>query len=206
MSAEGTLVARPFTPMPDHSDSWKSILYKNSHLVRFLYFRMAEVPWIHNALVRLGIYANYIDLPAAPDDLSNNNVYREPPWPAQWEEAWRQTRAILLQFGERTANAGARFILFPVTHPLQVSEEYFNWFRNEHPDIALDSNNPQRRLEAFARDHDIDYLSVLPAMRELQAAGKNVHHSCDGHWTREAHRRAAQLLAGYLLDRGYLPQ
>lgn len=44
----------------------------------------------------------------------------------------------------------------------------------------------------------------LPVMRELHAAGKEIHLSCDGHWSLDGHHGAAEILADYLVGMSYL--
>ena len=203
LAPDGTLVARPFTPMPDHSNTWKSILFENLHLVRFVYFRVGKIPWVHNALVKFGVYANVITEPGGGDDLGKYNEYRALPWSAEWEEAWRLTQSILLEFRARTERAGARFILLGVANTMQLSDEDFDKLRNDYPHIPLDRDIVHKRLASFSAAEGIDYLPSLPAMRELQAAGTEVRLSCDGHWSREAHQRAAEILAGYITAGDY---
>lgn len=201
---DGTLSQRPFTPMPDHSDSWKSVLFENLHVVRFLYYRVAQVPVLHNALVRFGVYANVVEMPEGPDDLMKNTVYSDPPWPPVWEDSWRVTAVLLRRMKELSNSNGATFIMFSVTSAMQTDDRAFAELSARHPSITLKRDNLERRLAALAREEDIPYLPSLPAMRELHAAGKDVHLSCDGHWTRDAHHRTADLLADYLVDMGYL--
>ena len=201
---DGTLTQRPFTPMPDHSGSWKSLLFENLHSVRFVYFRAGQVPAIHNALVRFGIYANVISKPSGPNDLVSNTVYRDPPWPSEWEESWRVTMGLLREMNNKSNNSGAKFILFSVTRAIQVDDTPFKELEERHPDIALGYDNLDKRLAAFSLHEGIAYVSSLSAMRELQASGKSAHLSCDGHWSRDAHQRAGELLADYLVTGGYL--
>lgn len=201
---DGTLTPRPFTPMPDHSDSWKSVLFENLHTVRFVYFRAEQVPVIHNALVKFGIYANVVPTQSAPDDLMNNTVYRDPPWPPEWEAAWRVTRGLLRAMKNTSKNSGAEFILFSVTRKVQVDDKMFKALEEGHPNIPLAYDNLEKRLATFSENESIGYVSSLLAMREFQASGKSVHLSCDGHWSRDAHQRAAELLADYLVTGHYL--
>lgn len=201
---DGTLAQRSFTPMPDHSESWKSMLYENLHTVRFVYFNAAKVPAIHNALVKFGVYANVVPIPSGLDDLMNDTVYRDPPWPPEWEESWRVTKGLLRAMKSKSNNSGAEFILFPVTREIQVSDAMFKELEERHSSMALGYDNLDKRLAAFSENAGIAYVSSLSAMREMQASGKSAHLSCDGHWSRDAHQRAAELLAEYLVSGGYI--
>ncbi len=201
---DGTLAQRPFTPMPGHSGSWISVLYENLHTARFLYFRAARVPVIHNALVKFGIYANVLHEPSSPDDLLNDTVYRDPPWPPEWEASWRVTRELLREIKNMTNDSGANFILFSGTREIQIDDTLFEDLEERHPNIALGHENLDKRLAAFSENQGIAYVSSLSAMRALQATGEAVHLPCDGHWSRDAHQRAAELLADYLVNGGYI--
>lgn len=201
---DGKLTPRPFTPMPNHSGSWKSTLYENVHSVRFVYFRAAQVSFIHNALVKFGIYANVVPTPSGPDDLMKNTVYRDHPWPTEWEASWRVTSRLLREMKNTSQNSGAEFILFSATHGIQFDNKTFKALQEDHPNIPLAYNNLEKRLATFSEKEGMTYVPSLLAMRELQASGKSVHLSCDGHWSRDAHQRAAQLLADYLVTEHYL--
>ena len=90
LSENGHLLHKPFRPMPDHSDSWKSFLFINFHTIRFLYFKLGEVPVIRNALVKFGVYANKIPTPTHSLELLSNSIYLEE-WPDLWEKVgWLQ--------------------------------------------------------------------------------------------------------------------
>ena len=204
LTPDSRLTPRPFTPMPDLSGSWKSVLFENLDTVRFVYFRAAQVTIMHNALVKFGIYANVVPTPSGPDDLMNNTVYRDPPWPLEWEASWRVTRGLLHEMKNTSKNIGAEFILFSVTREVQVDDKMFKALEEHHPNIPLAYDNLDKRLATFSENEGIAYVSSLVAMRELQASGKSVHLSCDGHWSPEAHKRAADLLADYLVTGGYL--
>jgi hypothetical protein len=202
--SDGTLKQQPFTPMPDHSGSWKSTLFEYLHTVRFLYFAAARIPWIHNALAKFGVYANIISKPTGPDDLLVDTVFRDPPWPSVWEEAWQVTKGLLRSINSLSVSSGARFILFSAADFTAVEDRPFKELEERHPGMALKYDNMERRLATFSVDEGIAYVSSLPAMRDLQAGGKSAHFDCDGHWTRDAHKRAAELLADYLIAGGYI--
>ena len=99
---------------------------------------------------------------------------------------------------------GAEFLLFSVTRDIQISDDAFKELKAGYPDIALGYDKLEKRLATFSKKEGIPYIPSLYPMRELQATGKNVHLPCDGHWSRDAHHRAANLLAEYLVAMGYL--
>lgn len=204
LSPDGTLVQQPFTPMPDHSDSWKSILYKNLHSIRFVYFKVGQIPTIRNALVKFGVYANVVQTSSGPDDLMNNTVYLTPPWPPEWEKSWHITRELISEMEKMSTLSGAEFVLFSVTRAIQVDDRLMMELAKKHPNLSLSHDNLAKRLATFAEFEEIAYVSSLSAMRDLQASGKPAHLKCDGHWSPDAHKRAAELLADYLITGEYL--
>jgi len=199
---DGSLKLRPFTPMPDHSGTWKSTLFESFHIVRFLYYAGARIPVIHNALVKFGVYANVLSNPAGPNDLLDDTVYRNLPWPAVWEEAWQVTMGLIQKIRALSAGGGAEFILFSATKAIEVDDRLFTTLQLQHPGLALQYDNMEKRLAKFSRAKDIDYVSSLSAMRNMKFNGKSVHLDCDGHWSRHAHKRAAELLADHIISRG----
>ncbi|MCZ6874235.1 MAG: hypothetical protein O7G88_12030 [bacterium] len=110
------------------------------------------------------------------------------------------TTELLCEMNNASKNSGTEFILFSLTHAIQVDEEMFKELEERHPDMALGTDVLDKRLAAFSRHEGIAYVSSLSAMRELRASGKFAHLSCDGHWSRDAHRRVAELLVDYLIS------
>ncbi len=101
-------------------------------------------------------------------------------------------------------NNGAEFVLFTVTRAAQVDDTLFAELEKYHPHLSVSYDILDNRLTAFAENEDIDFLSSLSVMRELQASGKPAHLHCDGHWTRDAHNQAAEVLANYLITGEYI--
>ena len=101
-------------------------------------------------------------------------------------------------------DSGAKFILFSGTREVQVDDKMFKALEKHYPNIPLAFDNLDKRLATLSENEGIAYVSSLVAMRELQASGKAVHLSCDKHWSRDAHQRAADLLADYLETGDYL--
>jgi len=203
LSKQGTLVQKPFQPMRDHTNSWKSFLFTNFHTFRFLYFKLSEIPIIHNALVKFGIYANIIPTPQHSLDLMDNSIFIKE-WPEQWEQAWSITKAIILEIKRETEKHDADFILFSLTRALQISDDEFRKFRAQYPQFDLERDRVEKRLELFSRENGIVYVPSLPYMKSLEEKGMPVHLSCDAHWTKEAHREAAEILSGVIVESGWI--
>ena len=193
----------PFTPMPDHSNSWKFVLFKNLHVVRFLYFTLGEIPMIRNALVDFGIYANKIEVLSGPDDLEGSNVLRAE-WPEAWNRSWELTTALIRRIKWEAENHGADFILFSVTSGVQLLDDEFKALQDQHPQLQLQRDRLENRLSEFAEKEDFLYFPSLPVMRKLQEQGGVVHLPCDGHWSDEAHEQAGRLLAREIVRAGLL--
>jgi hypothetical protein len=104
----------------------------------------------------------------------------------------------------KTNDSGADFILFSATRPIQIDDTLLEELEERHPNIALGYDNLDQRVADFSEKQGIAYVSSLSEMRELQAGGNPPHLPCDGHWSRDAHQRAAELLASYLVTREYI--
>lgn len=130
----------------------------------------------------------------------DDQIYLEPRDPA-WRSAWQISERLVLELRGETEATGARFLLMTLStanevHPdADVRRAYAE--RLGVPDLFY----PERRFEAFAREHDLAWLGVASELlREAEAAGQCVHGSpgpweCQGHWNALGHRIAGQALA-----------
>ena len=133
---------------------------------------------------------------AGVDDL----IYLEPRAKA-WKSAWTLSERLVEQLRDEVKRVGARFVFMTLSTSIQV-----------HPDAvvreqyakrigAADLGHPERRFEAFARMHEIDWISPVDLLRRAaESSGQCVHGSpgpweCQGHWNAEGHRIAGEALA-----------
>ncbi len=126
-------------------------------------------------------------------------VYR-PPETAVWRDAWALTEALIAEMNRLVRARGAGFWLVTLSNPIQV-----------HPDAALRRDYmaaagvetldyPDRRLADFGRRAGIPVVTLAGPMAEHVAREGVVLHGFpeapgNGHWNREGHRLAAEILA-----------
>jgi hypothetical protein len=120
-----------------------------------------------------------------------------------WQSAWRLTEALILKTREVATAGAADFLLVELASPLAVMPEQL---RLEHvPQTAThqyDFDGPHRRLTAIAQHHGLHFFSLQPAFRnrigQSQEAFDSLFLDCDGHYTVDGHRLAADALSGHL--------
>ncbi|MGQ9689155.1 MAG: SGNH/GDSL hydrolase family protein [Desulfobaccales bacterium] len=143
-----------------------------------------------------------VPAPGASEAGIPDNIYR-PPISQVWQEAWKVTEALLRLLRDEVAAAGARFYLVVLTNGPQV-----------HPDPKVraafaqslgieDLFYPDRRLENFCRQEGIPVLLLAPVFQAEATRQKVFFHGFAdnlgrGHWNRDGHRLAGQLLARWL--------
>ena len=135
-----------------------------------------------------------------------DNVYLPPPTEV-WQEAWRVTEGLLLLMRDEISRRGAKFYLVVLSNAIQV-----------HPDPAVrvefaqklgvnDLFYPDRRLEDFCRSADIPVLLLAPPFQAYATTHKVYFHGFKsgfkntlgaGHWNRNGHRLAGEMLAKWL--------
>ena len=98
-------------------------------------------------------------------------LLREPRDPV-WESAWRVTEAAMTKLNSFTRRNGAQLAVVSVPHPRQAGHRL---------------GYPDQRLAAFGKQNAIDVLTLEAMQPQMYTAS--------GHWTREAHRVAAETVA-----------
>lgn len=66
------------------------------------------------------------------------------------------------------------------------------------PEWASEDAEIQRRLADWARDSDIPFLDMTPALRAAVTAGGDLNFRLDGHWNAEGHRVAGEAVKAWL--------
>lgn len=141
----------------------------------------------------------------AGPDLSQH-IYT-PPADRTWDEAWRLTERLVVEFRDECARQGAGFLLVTLSNPEQV-----------HADRAVraalarrlgvdDLFYAERRLEDLAEREGFAIVTLAPALQQhAQTSGDCLHGfdnavPCGGHWNRAGHRLAAHIVAEALCRR-----
>jgi hypothetical protein len=118
--------------------------------------------------------------------------------PADSIEAFRVTEKILARFAADVARDGRRFVLVVVGF---ANQEDRRLLAEDSRDPNFDAEKPQRWLAGVGERHGFDVLALTPAFREASLRldrplwfGTHGHY---GHWNRDGHAVAAQVLEDY---------
>lgn len=67
-------------------------------------------------------------------------------------------------------------------------------------EVRTTSANPSSEILAYCRERDIDFLDLLPALREAERMGLQTYFDEDIHWTGAGHAAAAEAVRSFVLD------
>lgn len=109
---------------------------------------------------------------------------------AEWSEAWEITRRLLHRINRLARDGKANFILLALPDPYQVSPHLPSAASSE----ALDLGRPQRRLAKFARVEGIQFVDVLPCLRQSYRQDDRIFFRDRGHFTSRGHRLVGEVL------------
>ena len=109
---------------------------------------------------------------------------------AEWSEAWELTRRLLHRNNRLARDGKADFILLALPDPYQVSPHLPSAASSE----ALDLGPPQRRLAKFARAEGIQFVDVLPCLRQSYRQDDPIFFQHRGHFTPRGHRMVGEVL------------
>jgi lysophospholipase L1-like esterase len=113
------------------------------------------------------------------------------------EGAVRTVKKLLLATARvaRAHDVPLVIVMFPARE--QVRPEAYSFAED------LDLDKPQRIYSRFFEENDIDYLDLLPALRE-RSPGDQLYYRDDVHWTPLGNKVVAEIIADYLTAEGAL--
>lgn len=128
-----------------------------------------------------------------------------PPPTSAWEAAWKETERTLLRLHQRM-KSHQQFFFFIAPGVLEVARDPGTLLAQEYqadPPATFDVQYIQRRLQFFAREHEVRMIDLLPAFLAYRDSYnlKYPYFSfiCDGHWSSLGHRIAAEALTAEML-------
>ncbi|MFQ5443059.1 MAG: hypothetical protein ACE5EK_00440 [Nitrospinales bacterium] len=121
------------------------------------------------------------------------------------KEAWNYMEEILTRFKMVAEGASARLYLVFIPHVVQTSDSVFvNTVNRLGDDVEnFDIWKPNRKLAVLSEKLGIDYLDLLPALREETQKKGLLYYRRDPHWTPAGHRAAAYAIQKDLQSRGF---
>lgn len=176
-------------PLPPTSGRGESLVWRASHLLRFvgrLMYVRAE------AAQRVAAGGGY------PRDLQ---IYLADP-PEAWERAWTLTEALVEAMSRDVTADGATLVATVIPGKLQVHGEHWDALLEAYPVMAetsWDTTGPARRMTSILEGARVPHLDLLPALQAAAASGP-LYFEADIHWTAEGNRVAAEATADLIAE------
>lgn len=130
---------------------------------------------------------------------------------ADWEEAWSITQTLLGEMKRESAAIGADFVVATISEPPQVHPNPSVRDRYASKLGVPDLLYPERRLAQIAQSEGFPLIAMVERMQK-EATQRNAYlHGFEnttwgkGHWNKEAHALAAEIIAADMLSRGLIP-
>jgi hypothetical protein len=137
------------------------------------------------------------------DEVGPRDMIHLPPATPEWKEAWRVTEGILRLAQEECRRKNTPLALVTLTRAIQVTPEREKKERFLRHLGAKDMFYPERRLAEFGKRHGMPVLNLAPPVAKLADQRQVYFHAQGstpgiGHWNREGHRVAGELIAEWL--------
>lgn len=128
-----------------------------------------------------------------------------PPKHEPYIEAWAVTEGLLAKMQHFCDDHGIEFCIATIGNSIQVHPDAALRARAMEKLRVLDLFYPDRRLENWGRQHGVRVLNLAAPMVEAAEEKRIFFHGFGaeqgrGHWNREGHRFAAQLIADWLME------
>lgn len=142
------------------------------------------------------------DRPALEAGL-DDAVYGEPPSP-QWRAAWALTERILAQLRDEVKAAGAELVVVSLSTGMQVHPDPTARARLVETKRIGDLFYPDRRLQQITAALNVRSIVLAPRLQQIAEREKLFLHGFEntgmgtGHWNKNGHRFAAELIAADL--------
>jgi hypothetical protein len=165
---------------------------------------LAGAPRLYGSLSHLGFWPP-VEAESIPDEL---RTYKSRGQLKEFDEAWKQTQAILGALGSTIRARGAKPVLVHVPARFEISDR--DWeltvLRYGIDPETWDRGLVRRRLEEIASQERWAFLDLTPALKS--AAGilsGEPYFRYDGHWNTVGHDAAARATIDFLRQRSLLP-
>ena len=169
----------------------KKYLASHSHLYQML-LRAKRGSWIRNEEKRL-----------------DTHVVRllEKEQTVSMKRGWNMTQLLFRKMKQRSAEIGARLVVFLIPLRIQISDHNLQSFLEGH-DMTRDQimlDQPQRTMMQIGSVEGIMVIDLLTDFHQKEKmAHDQLYLAGDGHWTAAGHRLASDLVANHLITSGFL--
>ena len=141
------------------------------------------------------------------DEFLEWNIYL-PKLSPHWQEAFEITKGLILKFRASVEERGTKFVLVTLSNAEQIHPQRAEQLNKQYG-LAFDYEQPDRVLEAFARQESITLLQLTPPFRNYHLKTGIYLHGFDssiaGHWNENGHRLAAEEIFKFLTEKRLVP-
>ena len=132
-------------------------------------------------------------------------VYSKPT-EAKWKYAWDITETLLVKMAQKVKERNAYFLVLPVTTSIQVHPD--TNIRNHYIE-KMGINNlayPEERIKLLGDSHNFRVIPILKKFQEYAELNQKYLHGYEnlkpgfGHWNKEGHNLAADIIVNYILN------
>jgi hypothetical protein len=124
-----------------------------------------------------------------------------------WGEAWAVLERVVLEFAAEARRQKTDLVVLSVPAGQTATPQAWQNLLDRHPvmkDRNWDLEKPDRRLAAFAREHDLRLLQPIKMFQQTEPEPPLFFGNV-GHLTERGHRLLAEQIENYLLQQGVLP-
>ncbi|HYO63104.1 MAG TPA: SGNH/GDSL hydrolase family protein [Pyrinomonadaceae bacterium] len=137
---------------------------------------------------------------ARSDELGTDNLVYRPPVDGAWEEAWRVTEDLIVLMSEEVRARGARFVVVTLSNGIQVYPDESARRQFMRRVGATDLFYPDLRIKSLGERAGFEVVNLAPPLQRYADERKLFLHGFgddlgNGHWNRDGHRAAGELLA-----------
>ena len=132
--------------------------------------------------------------------------YCKPEDSEEIQYGWNILYSTLETLKHYSSEAKAKLYVVIIPHVVQTSKNIYDYelIRSGHDPSSFDLEKPNNKLAEMCNKLGIDYLDLLPVMKEESSQGKLLYFPRDAHWNAEGHRIAAREIYKDLTGRGWL--
>ena len=122
------------------------------------------------------------------------------------KQGWKLLAGVLETMKSYVADAGAKLYVVFIPQYVQTSQSIFERSVRKygHDPTKYDKEKPNRELAKLCGKLGIDYLDLLPVLKEETSMGNGLYYPRDGHWNVEAHRIAGREIIKDMKKRGWI--
>ncbi|MDP2923735.1 MAG: GDSL-type esterase/lipase family protein [Candidatus Omnitrophota bacterium] len=175
----------------------KSFLRTHSRLYSFIINRLKNNPKIQELLIRFNISINVF-----PIELQ---FYKKTS-PSILKNEYQTAEIILKQLKKTCLENNAKLIIIGIPSQSQVYPDLWQkvkklyGLKGEDYDLDL----PNKIFSKVCYDNQIAFVDLLPLFRQYAQQGKKLYYKIDGHWNKEGHKAAAQIIYLFFKKHKYL--